>query len=438
MSDTSMMDQLDQGIDALLAGAADETAACDPVVAELLAAAAELCALPRADFKAQLKADLLDAAVESTGAWAKAESTGMQGEVQIQSLPLGAKAPDQNNALMAAVNRCATQNQSFSANGKARHHELGLIAAVNRCATENQDLDASHVARSTAGKKHGSDDLIAGGILPTLAGSGSSMFPVQSRSFMASLGAHALMIALLVTSGIWAAQRLPEKPLVTSTLVTDPGSYVFPPAPDRAGGGGGGGDSDPLPASKGNPPRFAREQIAPPAIIVRSEAPKLPAEPTVVGPPAMPFPQTSQMGDPFSRMAGPLSNGPGTGGGIGNGDRGGVGPGTGPGVGDGSLGGIGGGPYVVGHGVSAPRLIYDPEPEYSDEARKQKYQGVVVLRVVVGDDGSPRDISIAQSVGLGLDEKALEAVRQWRFEPGRLNGKAVAVVVHIQVNFRLY
>jgi TonB family protein len=93
---------------------------------------------------------------------------------------------------------------------------------------------------------------------------------------------------------------------------------------------------------------------------------------------------------------------------------------------------------MVGGAVRAPRLIYDPEPEYSDEARKQKYQGAVVLRVVVGEDGRPRDIRVAQSLGLGLDEKALEAVRGWRFEPGRLDGRAVAVVVNVQVNFRLY
>jgi TonB family protein len=123
---------------------------------------------------------------------------------------------------------------------------------------------------------------------------------------------------------------------------------------------------------------------------------------------------------------------------MGSGKRDGIGPGTGPGVGDGRDGGIGGGPYVVGRGVSAPQLIYDPEPEYSDEARKEKYQGVVLLQVIVGEDGRPRDVRIARSLGLGLDEKALEAVRQWRFEPGRLNGRTVAVVVNVQVNFRLY
>jgi len=216
---------------------------------------------------------------------------------------------------------------------------------------------------------------------------------------MASLGAHALMVALLVTSGIWAAPSFHESPRVHSVLVTDL-TFVLPPAPDSLRGGGGGGDSDALQASNGNPPRFAREQIAPPAIVVRSEQPKLPAEPTVVGPPALSFPQTKQIGDPFSHTSGPPSNGTGTDGGVGTGNRGGVGPGTGPGVGDGWGGGIGGGPYVVGRGVTAPQLIYDPEPEYSEEARKEKYQGVVLLQVIVGEDGGARDVRIVRSLGL--------------------------------------
>jgi periplasmic protein TonB len=169
---------------------------------------------------------------------------------------------------------------------------------------------------------------------------------------------------------------------------------------------------------------------------VRSEQAKLPAEPTVVGPPALSLPQTVP-GSPFARIPTP-SNGTDSGGGIGTGDRGGVGPGSGPGVGTGRGGGVGGGPYVVGGSVTAPQLIYDPEPEYSEEARKQKYQGTVVLRVIVGEDGRPRDVRIASSLGMGLDEKALEAVRQWRFEPGRMNGRPVAVLVNVQVNFRLY
>jgi TonB family protein len=92
----------------------------------------------------------------------------------------------------------------------------------------------------------------------------------------------------------------------------------------------------------------------------------------------------------------------------------------------------------VGGGVSAPRAIYDPEPEYSEEARKAKYQGTVVLWVVVGPDGRVRDMRVSRTLGMGLDEKAIDAVRQWRFEPARKNGQPVPVQVSIEVNFRLY
>jgi len=274
-------------------------------------------------------------------------------------------------------------------------------------------------------------------ILPSLFG-GQKSYPVHRASFMASALAHAAALALLITVGIFAAQAPKEVPRVSSVLVTDLGSYRLPPSADRVGGGGRGGDRSPQQASRGNPPRFALEQMTPPAIIVHNEADKLRAEPTVVGPPELSLPQTSQTGDPLSSILERSSNGPGSGGGIGTGARGGIGPGTGPGVGSGYGGGIGGGPYLAGRGVSAPRAIYDPEPDYSDEARRAKYQGVVVLRVVVGSDGLPQDMRVARTIGMGLDEKAMEAVRQWRFQPGYKDGHAVAVVVDIEVHFRLY
>lgn len=273
-------------------------------------------------------------------------------------------------------------------------------------------------------------------ILPALARTQAGFYPVQRSSFVASVFAHAVVLALLITSGIWAARSTPEMPRVNSVLVTDI-IYPLPPASIDTHGGGGGGDHDPLQASKGVPPRFSDQQIAPPAIVVRAEQPKLQSEPTVIGPPKLSFPQTASLGDPLSAFNTP-SNGNGSGGGIGSGSRGGVGPGNGPGVGPGSGGGIGDGPYVVGSGVTAPRAIYDPEPDYSEEARKQKYQGTVVLQLVVGADGRPSRIRVVRSLGLGLDEKAVEAVNQWRFEPGNMSGHPVAVVVNVQINFRLY
>jgi TonB family protein len=143
-------------------------------------------------------------------------------------------------------------------------------------------------------------------------------------------------------------------------------------------------------------------------------------------------------GDPLAAILNPPSNGIGSGGGIGSGVGGGIGSGTGPGVGPGHGGGIGGGIYRVGGGVSAPRAIYDPDPEYSEEARKAKHQGTVILWIVVGADGRPRDIRVQRALGLGLDEKAVEAVRTWRFAPAMKDGHPVAVEVNIEVNFRLY
>jgi protein TonB len=133
---------------------------------------------------------------------------------------------------------------------------------------------------------------------------------------------------------------------------------------------------------------------------------------------------------------GPPSNGTGSGGGIGDGSGGGVGSGRGPGVGPGYGGGIGGGIYRVGGGVSAPRAIYDPDPEYSEEARQAKYQGTVVLWVIVGADGRPHDMRVERSLGMGLDEKAIAAVKTWKFEPARKDGHPVAVQINVEVNFR--
>src|SRR5579884_3868113 len=88
-------------------------------------------------------------------------------------------------------------------------------------------------------------------------------------------------------------------------------------------------------------------------------------------------------------------------------------------------------------GVTSPRLIYGPEPEFSEEAREAKHQGTVVLQVVVGTDGRTHDIRVTQSLGMGLDEKAIEAIRGWKFEPSRKDGVPVAVLVDIEVNFHL-
>jgi TonB family protein len=132
------------------------------------------------------------------------------------------------------------------------------------------------------------------------------------------------------------------------------------------------------------------------------------------------------------------SGGPGSGGGIGTGFGGGVGSGGGPGVGPGFGGGTGGGAFRIGGSVSAPTCIYCPDPEYSEEARKARHQGVVVLWAIVDESGKARSIRVQKSLGLGLDESALRAVQNWRFRAAERFGKPVPVYMTIEVNFHLY
>lgn len=88
--------------------------------------------------------------------------------------------------------------------------------------------------------------------------------------------------------------------------------------------------------------------------------------------------------------------------------------------------------------MSMPRAIYSPEPEFSEEARRSKYQGEVVLLATIGADGLPRNLTVVRSLGMGLDEKALETVRTWRFDPAKKDGRPVAVQMNIIVNFHLF
>jgi TonB family protein len=211
---------------------------------------------------------------------------------------------------------------------------------------------------------------------------------------------------------------------------------------DTIAGGGGGGDRDKLVAPKGKLPKASMEQITPPAMVIRNDHPKLAVEPSIVMPPQVKLNMAANMpnlGDPMSKVpSGPPSNGTGSGAGIGSGSGGGVGSGEGGGVGPGRGGGIGGGLFRVGGGVSAPRALNTPDPDYSEEARKAKYQGTVVLWLVVDPSGRPRDVKVARSLGMGLDQKAIEAVRKWTFEPAMKDGKPVAVQINVEVNFRLY
>jgi TonB family protein len=273
-------------------------------------------------------------------------------------------------------------------------------------------------------------------ILPTLFGAGYGTYQVQPKNYVLSFLLHCAAIAVIVAVTTFVARNQPEVKKYIGGVV-DLSDYILPAAPDEAGGGGGGGTREKLTASRGAAPRAAKEQFTPPTVEVRQQPPKLAIESTVVVPPQIQLPDAA-LGDALTKLQVPPSNGVGSNSGIGEGTGTGVGAGRGPGLGQGWGGGVGGGPYRVGGGVSAPRAVYAPDPEYSEEARKAKYQGTVVLWIVVGPDGRVHDMRVSRALGLGLDEKALEAVKQWRFEPAHKDGQAVAVQVNVEVNFRLY
>jgi TonB family protein len=264
----------------------------------------------------------------------------------------------------------------------------------------------------------------------------------KSSSISAML--HVLAIGGIVALSFTGAKVVQKAQVDQHIVLTDPDlSELLPMTPKKEQsmqGGGGGGDRDKIEAPKGKVPKQSMEQITPPAMVVRNEHPKLAVEPTVVVPPTVKLASNMpNLGDPLAKIpSGPPSNGTGAGAGIGSGSGGGVGSGEGAGVGPGKGGGIGGGVFRVGGGVSAPRALDTPDPEYSEEARKAKYQGVCILWLIVGPDGHPRDVKVARSLGMGLDQKAIEAVRKWKFEPAMKDGKPVAVQINVEVNFRLY
>jgi len=131
------------------------------------------------------------------------------------------------------------------------------------------------------------------------------------------------------------------------------------------------------------------------------------------------------------------SHGPGTGGGTGSGHGTGIGEGNGPGLGPGSGGGTGGGPYRPGSGISPPSVIREVKPDYTEEGRRRNLEGDVVMEIVVRRDGSVGDVKLLQGLGAGLDQRAIDAVRQWRFSPAQRQGVPVDVIVEVAVEFKL-
>lgn len=211
---------------------------------------------------------------------------------------------------------------------------------------------------------------------------------------------------------------------------------LSPYIPKQIAGGGGGGAREQLPVTKGQAPKPAARQFTPPMIV--DHTPKLEMTPTIIAPPDAVLPQSNlpTWGDPLAKFMNG-SNGTGAAGGVGSGCCGGLGPGNGVGFGPGDHAGVGGEVYTVGSGISRPIVLTKVDPEYSEEARKAKFSGTVTLEVIVDKEGRVRGIRVVRSLGMGLDEKAIEAVSQWKFRPGMKGRQPVNVRATIEVSFRL-
>jgi periplasmic protein TonB len=253
---------------------------------------------------------------------------------------------------------------------------------------------------------------------------------------------HAAVIVLLtvpiltrVVPTTQAKNKIDITPLDISPYIAK-----LPAGTNKAGGGGGGGTHEQLPPTKGKAPKFQWTQYTPPVAVIRNPNPKLAVDPSLLGPPDLKVsnPALNNMGDPLAASVN-YSGGPGGGGGIGTGTGGGIGSGSGGGLGPGEGGGTGGGMFRAGvNGVGQPACIYCPDPEYSDEARKAKYQGTVVLEVIVTADGRILEPHVLRGPGLGLEEKAMAAVRTWKMRPAvGPNGKPVTCRATIEIGFRL-
>jgi protein TonB len=257
---------------------------------------------------------------------------------------------------------------------------------------------------------------------------------------------HAALVAILVF--IATFNLAPRAAMLRIDPINDPARLVFLNIPGPGGGGGGGGLRQPEPPPKAlreghhtiNSPLPERKDPAPvaPPPIPKPQPLKAETLPTVVAPILVaPADARTRAGVMQETTAVTESHGPGTGGGAGTGAGTGLGEGTGSGIGPGSGGGTGGGPYRPGSGIAPPRVLKEVKADYTEEARQRGLSGDVVMEIVVRADGAVGDVRILQGLGSGLNERAAQAVRQWKFAPATRQGAPVDVIVEVAVEFKL-
>jgi TonB family protein len=276
--------------------------------------------------------------------------------------------------------------------------------------------------------------------VPTFGNLDTALAERNPRSRIVSAILHTVGIGLV----LWLGMRV-HPVIVHEATLTHVDFKLFAPAPPppkilpvaaKMGGGGGGGDHTPIPPIRGKAPEVAKVQMNAPQL-ARLERPKLAVEPTE----QVKIPDNPKMvnfGISNSPQIALASQGNGSGSGFGSGLGGGLGSGHGIGAGPGSGGGYGGGLMNVGGGVSAPAVVHSVEPEFSEQARAASLQGTVALQLIVDAEGNPQNIRITRHLGMGLDEKAVEAVRQYKFRPAMYQGHPVAVQIVVDIDFHLH
>lgn len=309
--------------------------------------------------------------------------------------------------------------------------------------------------------------------------------PSDSRSVVSGMISAFVFLFLILGSVIWLERRQAARALLAQQqeelqveqMIDIPDEQPTPepgtaglnkgsgggskPKPEKAAGGGGGGREDPKPASFGKTPQASLtvpQVVAPDPKPPQIKNPSLPVAATVVADPMLVPPDARVLpyGDFKSKSTDP-SSGPGTGNGIGTGTGGGIGPGEGGGIGPGRGGNIGGGDRNDGGGgpgggggggydkiftgkdvTTKARLISKPEPQYTEDARKNQITGTVVLKVVFASNGSVTNIRTVSGLPYGLTERAIAAARQIKFVPATKDGHQVSMWMQLEYNFNLY
>jgi protein TonB len=286
-------------------------------------------------------------------------------------------------------------------------------------------------------------------LFSTSAGSRGVRHPLAG--FAVSGSVHAACAAVFLLAGLTLAPAATAL-RADSDQRAEPMRLVFLSSPGPGGGGGGGGWQQKLPAPKAMregtrkiesplPVRLEPKPIVPaPAPPEPKPEPPLKAEPLpVVVAPVLTAPANTRDRIGVLEESGAVaeSHGPGTGRGVGTGAGTGLGAGEGSGIGPGTGGGTGGGPFRPGSGIQPPRLLREVKADYTEDARQRNIAGDVVLEIVVRRDGSVGDVRILRGLGGGLSDRAVQAVRQWKFAPAQRLGSPVDVIVEVAVEFKL-